>query len=248
MRVVGIAGMEGVADRLEAGAKVLEFGSLRIGYELIYCKRKTLGISVNPQGEVVVRAPEGAVGSAILERLRKRADWIRRQQEYFAGLAPAETPRRYVTGETIVYWGRNMRLRVSLGKRGMVRYAGNWLEVECKKPEHARGLVERWLRDQVKRNLSRMMEPWLRRFEDVHGVRPEGVYVQSMEKRWGSCTAAGRILINPELVRYPKGCLTYVLVHELCHLVEPGHGVRFWALLEREMGDYEKWRRRLEGR
>ncbi|MFN8396276.1 MAG: hypothetical protein U0176_16730, partial [Bacteroidia bacterium] len=60
MRVVGIAGMEGVADRLEAGAKVLEFGSLRIGYELIYCKRKTLGISVNPRGEVVVRAPEGA--------------------------------------------------------------------------------------------------------------------------------------------------------------------------------------------
>ncbi|MGH9093556.1 MAG: M48 metallopeptidase family protein, partial [Acidimicrobiales bacterium] len=54
------------------------------------------------------------------------------------------------------------------------------------------------------------------------------------EWRWGSCTPAhGSVRISSRLAREPQWVLDYVIVHELAHLAEPGHGRRFWRLVER---------------
>lgn len=67
---------------------------------------------------------------------------------------------------------------------------------------------------------------------------------RDMTSRWGSCQpSTGRICINVRLAVWPPQCLEYVVVHELCHLREPGHGPRFRALMDRFMPD---WRARKE--
>jgi predicted metal-dependent hydrolase len=70
--------------------------------------------------------------------------------------------------------------------------------------------------------------------------------VRSIKLRWGSCSPAGRILMNVEAVKLPVGCIDYLLVHELCHLRHPRHDRAFWRHLDRCMPDWETRRRRID--
>lgn len=71
------------------------------------------------------------------------------------------------------------------------------------------------------------------RWAPAIGVRPGKLAFRNMVSRWGSCNVkTGRICINVQLAAFPPECLEYVVVHELCHLVEANHGPRFKALLD----------------
>jgi predicted metal-dependent hydrolase len=57
-------------------------------------------------------------------------------------------------------------------------------------------------------------------------------WVANQESRWGSCTPSeGSIRLSTKLQGMPGWVVDYVLLHELAHLIEPGHGPAFWALL-----------------
>ncbi len=81
-------------------------------------------------------------------------------------------------------------------------------------------------------------------FAPLSLAEPELV-IKPLKARWESCTHDGRITLNLALIKMPKACIEYVIVHELCQLVEHNHGKRFFALLERVMPDWEGRRRRL---
>lgn len=86
----------------------------------------------------------------------------------------------------------------------------------------------------------------LAKWEPVMGVRAKTLAYRSMTSRWGSCQpATGRICINTQLAKYPLECLEYVVVHELAHLIEPGHGPRFQAILSRYLPDWKTRRAKL---
>lgn len=79
----------------------------------------------------------------------------------------------------------------------------------------------------------------IRRWSPVMGVSVSRVVYRNMVSRWGSCNpATGRICINVQLAAHPDACLEYVVVHELCHLLEAGHGPRFKALMDGFLPDW----------
>ncbi|WP_139650836.1 M48 family metallopeptidase [Raoultibacter phocaeensis] len=85
-------------------------------------------------------------------------------------------------------------------------------------------------------------------WEPVMGVRAGKLAYRNMTSRWGSCNPkTGRICINVQLAKYPPECLEYVVVHELCHLLERGHGPRFKALMDAYLPDWRERRAKLRG-
>lgn len=87
-----------------------------------------------------------------------------------------------------------------------------------------------------------LVEAW----EPIMGVKAGKLAYRNMTSRWGSCQpATGRICINVRLALYPPECLEYVVVHELCHLLERGHGPRFKALMDAFMPDWRTRRAKL---
>ncbi len=67
-----------------------------------------------------------------------------------------------------------------------------------------------------------------------------------MTTRLGSCTPKGKITLNPKLIKALKGCIEYVIVHELCHLIHHAHTQKFMDLQTKEMKDRGKWKTKLE--
>ena len=233
---------------MKEATHTLHFGDTEIEYALTYAARKTLAIHVHPDRSVTVKAPAGSDLAAVEGFLRKRAPWILRKQAEFAALPPKQPPRRYVSGESFSYLGRHYRLKVSEGEREWVKLARGYLEVTTPNKAntaYVQAQVELWLRRQAQRHLHERVVALLPRFKPLALAEPE-LAVRAMKSRWGSCTGKGKITLNLHLMRAPRPCIDYVVVHELCHLVEHNHGKGFYALMDRVMPEWRKRREELK--
>lgn len=223
----------------------IQFGSREITFELIFQERKTLGITVHPSRKVTVKAPLDSSLEKIKTLVKKRAPWILKQQSYFLSFEPLSSPKRYVSGETHLYLGKQYRLKVYPSDQESVKLKRGFLEVYATGDSDVKTLVQNWYHQHAMVKFAAYAKPWIERFRQ-YGVMPSEMIVKPMEKRWGSCTPKGRIILNTELIQAPRGCIEYVLVHELCHLVHHNHSRAFFDLQTREMPDWERWKDRLE--
>lgn len=226
---------------------VIQYGRKKINYDLSYSSRKTLAIDVHPDLSVAVTAPKDAADSAVDEKMQKRASWIIKQQRFFENYLPTIPPRRYVSGESHRYLGRQYRLRVHKGDEDAVKMARGQINVyltDLSKKGIIKTLVVSWFRQRAEVVFRELFDVMATRAER-HGISVDNFEIRRMKNRWGSCTNEGRILLNPDLIIAPKMCIEYVIVHELCHLQEYNHSPRFYRLLTKLMPDWEKRRERL---
>lgn len=221
------------------------YGSSLIEYEIEYVPRKTLGISVNPDGAVTLKAPLEATPEDIREKVRRRAAWILRQKRYFESFGIPTAVRQYISGETHLYLGRQYMLRVKEGSQNAVRYHSNILEVECQDKNKAENVLKLWYLERAQIKFPEYAKPIVEQFA-AYGVHPKNLSIRKMEKRWGYCTKDGDIYLNPRLICATRCCIEYVITHELCHLVHRNHNKEFYALLSKEMPHWEKWKTKLE--
>lgn len=78
------------------------------------------------------------------------------------------------------------------------------------------------------------------------GVKVERFFVRTMKTRWGSCNPRSRsIRVNTELAKKRSGCLEYIVVHEMAHLLEPSHNRRFHTLMDQFMPQWPHYRTEL---
>lgn len=223
----------------------ITYGNTVIGYTIHFANRKTLGISVMPNGDVEVKAPFETSKQWIEEKLHKRAAWILKQQDYFRSFGVCKPKKKYVSGESHYYLGRQYLLHVEEGRPNSVRYKGRCFDVVCMPLSKAEDLMRMWYRERAKVKFAEIAEPIIRRFE-ILGYSPKSLYIQEMNSRWGSCTPKGKIILNTELIKAPISCIEYVITHELCHLVHSDHTKAFFDLLTREMPDWRRWKDKLE--
>jgi len=226
----------------------VDYGTAVIQYRLSRAASRTISITVRPDGSVNVVAPESAEVEEVDARVKQRARWILRQLRRFDEFRPITPPRRYVGGETHRYLGRQYRLKIEDAEVDRVLVRSGRLVVETRFPKDRdwiATLIHRWMR-------SRAHEILRERFDDAApvmaglGIKRPSLRVCPMKKRWGSHTPSGRVMLNDMLIAAPRECIDYVIVHELCHVVEPHHSQRFFKLLNRFMPDWERRKERLE--
>lgn len=224
---------------------VIQFGSKQIDFQLEYSNRKSLGITVTPEMNVLVKAPSETSIEKVKEKLQKKAPWIIKQQSFFLSFEPKTPARKFISGETHLYLGRQYRLQVLSGKTESVKLKGKFLEVVARDKIRAKQLVGEWYLQNARIRFHTIAKPLIEKFRK-HKVKPNSIVLRTMPTRWGSCTPKGKIILNPELVKAPKGCIEYVIIHELCHLVHHDHTQKFLDLQTKEMRDWEKWKMKLE--
>lgn len=232
--------MTEVAGRLEIGTEAFD-------YTLRRSARKTLGISVKPDGSVIVTAPEAAEASQIEAILRKRASWILDKVEESVLRTPPLPPRRYIPGETHYFLGRQYRLRVDPEARGTCREDDRIIVggVPADEPGRIRNRLFRWYEAQGNRVFTERLTQCMQSFGQ--SFKPPKLKITDMERRWGSYIPSSHSLVlNHVLVQAPVPLIDYVITHEICHIHHPNHGQDFERLLTKIMPDHAIRKAKLE--
>lgn len=210
--------------------------------EVVKTDRKK-SASIQLDGEVVkVRVPRTLSDRRIRELIARRTSWITAKLKE-AAERPVVKPKEYVSGETFPCLGRNYRLKVTAGDEPSVRLRGGYLQATVRgtdeRPrETVRLMLAAWYRERAEKRLGEKTE----RFAKVVGVEPRSVAVKDYKSRWGSCSAKGDIRYNWRIILAPHRIVDYVVVHELCHMLEHNHSGRYWKLVEKYVPDYRERR------
>ena len=205
--------------------------------------RKTLGITVTPQMDILLQAPYNCCVKRIQDALFKRRIWIKKQLQEFEKFHPMQTPRKYVSGETHMYLGRQYRLKVKKNEDTPVKLKGGYFYVGADAPEIAKQKMEQWYSQKADKKLVERLELCLKR---VPNTNIPNVNIRKMEKRWGSVSKNGTLTLNTNLVKAPVDCIDYVIIHELCHQKYMNHSKDFWELLDSVYPNWQKTKHKME--
>jgi len=200
-----------------------------------------LRLVVHPDGRVRASVPLRASRRTIDDFLTQRAAWAKAQRDRM--LATGQV-RPLTDGSTVGLWGDEIPLRVVAG-RGGGRMTDDGFRVSVPDPTDHVAIAEAVAalhRREAKAVLQDIVEKWATEL-DAHPAR---VTLRTMRTRWGSCTPTTKaIRINPELAaRHPR-CLSYVVLHEIAHLLEPGHGPGFIAIMDAHLPNWRAIRAEL---
>lgn len=234
----------------DANKRLLTYGGEQISVDLVARTRPgtTLRIKVHPDLTVQAVVPSGTTDADLDKALHQKTRWIWQKLRNFKAVQEHATPRYYVSGESHFYLGRRHLLKVQHQPDASesVRMLRGRLEVSVQDRSALRikKLLELWYfvraQDVFRQRLSVLLPTtlWVRTFPALK--------LQVMQTQWGNCSPGGTITLNPHLVKAPRDCIDYVILHELCHLKEHNHGPVFWSLLERVMPDWERHKARLD--
>jgi predicted metal-dependent hydrolase len=193
-----------------------------------------------PNGRVRVAVPLAVSDEAVRLAVIGRLGWIKRQRARFAA-QHRQSAREMVSGESHYFLGRRFRLRVIVDSGASKVVLRNKATLDLyvhagADTDTRRRVLLRWYRKELRALVTRLLAKW----QPVVGVRVADWRIKKMKTKWGSCNSeASRVWFNLELAKKPARCLEYVVVHELVHLLEPHHTVRFRALLDEFM---PRWR------
>lgn len=194
------------------------------------------------KGQVEVVVPGWAQARHVRRFVDHARGWIiakSRQLEEHTGTV---LPERCESGSVVRLDGETVDLRVAAGfwPEPSIEHTGDLLLrvplVAGRSPEKdARRLLRAWLVERVERAARHAIA----RFAPRLGVVPAGLEIKDQQTLWGSCGRHGKIHLNWRLVGAPPPVFDYIVVHELCHLVERNHGPKFWQLVAELMPGYE---------
>ena len=239
--------------------KEIELEGRMVEYTLIRKKVKNINLRIDGGKVMVSCGPRVSVGY-VEEFMRSKSRFIIAAiDKTLVRVNNSGRPVEYSHGERVKVWGEwcviNVRPLPANLKRGRVVYEYPVVNIEVQNPDdkHARMLAyENWKRAMVKGKLDEMTRYYyqlmLPRLQDRHCHSLDDVRYRVMKSKWGVCRPQiGVITYNYNLLEVPQEAVAYVVVHELCHLLEANHSSRFYSEVARVMPDYKSRDKVLRG-
>ena len=219
------------------------YGDKTIEFFLERKNVKNINLKVKPDFKVVVSA-NGKVPLEYIEKFVKgKSNWILKNIKYFQETRSENTKKEFVNGETVRYLGKQYRLRVVEAETEGSKFYQCYIYLYVKdranyrRKEH---LFRQWLREKAKEVFNESLERIYPKM-DKYGVDRPDIAIRTMKTRWGSCSRLKqKILLNTELIKAPKSCIDYVILHELVHFKYRNHNKDFYNFLTALMPDWKK--------
>lgn len=203
-------------------------------------RRKTAEIRVRA-GAVSILVPALVSVKEIDKILEKKQRWIVEKIELQHQIIPPAA-KKYVNGEVFSYLGDDYPLQVESGPYAPVELICGVLMVRVPggsaQPSVVRNALLRW----YKRRAHEQLEARVNRLAPLVGAQPTSIEVKTFKARWGSCSIKGKLQFNWLIILAPERIVDYVVVHELCHLLQHNHSAAYWREVARVMPDYRECR------
>ncbi len=214
------------------GVELVTVGPYEVELTRKRIKRAYLRLD-DPDGPVRVSTPMSMPLAEVRGFVESHQPWIESRRRILADAIPASPRRGHISADgTVLLWGAPRALEEVAPKA-----AALMAERPC--PQQMRERAEKALARELRAQLDAVARPLLNRYAAQMAVAPSELRYRDMQTRWGTCNVkARRIWLALSLAHFPPECTELIVVHELCHLIEPGHGPRFYACMDRYLPDW----------
>ena len=229
--------------------KQIQYGKYKYEYCLVAQNRKTISLTVYPDLQIIVKAPRDVSSEKIDDFFKRKWRWIEKQLIFFRKFQTDKKQKKYVSGESFLYLGRQYKLivkkalenRVSLQQGRLCLYT----TTKVRDGKKNKKMIKEWYRDRMNKIFKERYSEIVKKFD--YSEIPK-ILTRKMNKRWGSYSKSNKITLNPLLIHASKKCIDYVIIHELCHVKHKKHDKNFYELLCRKCHDWESLKEELEVR
>lgn len=208
---------------------------MQIDYQIKYSKRKTLNITVERDRKIVVRAPENLSEDKIRSIVQSKKDWIKSKLLHTQKYPVIPDTKEFVSGETLMYLGRNYKLSISDKEIDGVEF-----DQQFKISKNNQAIANELFRKWYKTKAIEKIQPLIAVYSENLGVQFNECKISDMKYRWGSCTVKNNLNFNWRIIKAPLFVVKYIVVHELVHLIESNHTTKFWNILSIQVPNYQK--------
>jgi hypothetical protein len=202
-------------------------------YSLIKSNRKTVSIYVEPNGSVLVRAPNEATVKKVNEILEKKRLWIYKALVEFQELNHSKVSRKIANGEGFLFLGKSYRLKLDDNFEKPFSLDKGYFLLDENHADKARKLFI----DFYKREGKKFLPDRVEYYKEKMGVNPKKITVRELKNRWASISKTG-LNFHWKIMMAPISIIDYIIVHELAHYLKPDHGLEFWEIVESIMPNY----------
>lgn len=229
----------------------INLGERVLDYELHRKPVKHINLRIRSDGSVFVSANTDIGQEEIENFIIKKSEMIFNAIERYSEISKySAEDYSYVTGESFRYLGRDLRLKVSAGKRkvdtdGVCLYltVPNISDKEMKVQ-----LIDKWYDKECRTLFPLIIKDVYNKLFQKYNIVLPSLIIRNMTSRWGSCqTKRNTITLNKRLIETPRECIEYVIVHEFTHFLQPNHSRKFYDLLAVFMPDWKERKNMLEG-
>jgi len=218
-----------------------------IEFKVFYSGRRTLGISVLPDSSVKVRVPYLTSFKTITRIVREKASWIIKHRDSYKEKEINYLKRSYVNGETHLFRGMEMALKIEKTIKPRIRFYDSTIELGLEKndnPIAIKNLLYKGYKEEAVNIFPEMFRKAVKDCENQM-FKPAGLIIRTMKRRWGSCSNKGIITLSTELIKLPDLFIEYVIIHELCHLKHHNHGGEYYKLLSELFPEWKSVRKEM---
>lgn len=224
-----------------------EYGKYSYKYFLVKEDRKTVSLTVKPNLSIVLKCPFKYSEEKTDRFLKRKWSWLERQINFFKKYNKQKRKKEYISGESFLYLGRQYKLIVKKGSQDSVKLDRGILNIVTTKTvadsKYNKTILDNWYQARIQIIFEEEYGKVLKRFR--LDFTPK-LITRKMNKRWGSYLAGKKIILNPMLIQASKECISYVIIHELCHMTNRDHDKNFYKLLKSKIHNWEQIKEKLE--
>ena len=214
-----------------------------MNYQLQRSKRKTISISVDFLGRIIVKAPMNTPVSRIETFLGDKKTWIEKRQRVSKNNLSNYSD--VIDRSQVLFLGKKYPVRYQKSRRSALNN-----DVICvyfpENLEKTKENTDRYMKKAFRKFCEEYLEERVRIWADKTNCAFGAIKIVECRKKWGSCDSKKELRFNWRLIMLPPQLIDYVIVHELTHTKFLDHSPNFWNELSRTFINYKTMRRSLE--
>lgn len=223
---------------------------IEIGDLFIYVVRKSIKnihLSVYPpNGSVRIAVPLNTDEDTIKLFIISKLAWIKRNRRKFEN-QERQSERVYLDRETHYFLGKKYLLKlIEENSKPKIEIRNKNILLLYARPNSSTKqrdeIINKWYRNYLSKEIPQIVKKW----EAIIGVTVENWEIRKMKTKWGTCNIEKKeIRINLELAKKSKGCLEFIVVHEMVHLLERHHNTQFICYMDRFLPNWKNLKEEL---
>ena len=214
-------------------------------------KVKNMNLKVNIDKKVTISIPMKMSLDVAKDFIRKKSNWIKKQQEYYDTFSEQKENITFENGETVYLLGEQYKMKIINDKLNNILINNRYIEIHIKEKyienkKYIRNVYEKWLKKYALNIIEDLVIKYQKTLEK-YDIKIPKIEIRQMKSRWGSCIPSNnKVIFNLHLIKTPICCIEYVVLHELSHFKHQNHSKDFYNFVTIFMPDWKKRKKILD--